>query len=262
MSILRTFLPAGVLCFLPAPAAGYTADVGQIAVATPKGTCNTINASDGYARVDVAVDDMIRAEGPRIPAAAAAPHDFRVAFILVTEQGKDATAAEVAKVEAYRTRFNGWFPWATDNRGSVDTTLGVRDCTTQADGGTTTDGGSGTPDGGKPQDGGTATDGGNPADAGVPDAGLGDGGTGDAGTPDAGIADAGLPDGGIPADAGTDCPGHSCDGGGTTDGGTGASAGSGCSCEAGGAGSASQGLVLLLALGLVVCLRRTTALRR
>jgi hypothetical protein len=127
----------------------------------------------------VEIADVIRAIGPRVPSAATAPKCLRVAFVLVAHQGHVATPAEIAKVDAYRKRFQSWWTFATDGRGFMDTSLtGPAGC----QGG---DGGVVIPD------------------AGV-DAGVADAGTTDAGRivePDAGQA---VPDAGtaVVADAG------------------------------------------------------------
>jgi uncharacterized protein (TIGR03382 family) len=141
--------------------------------------------------VDIA--DVIRAIGPRIPSSANSQKCLRVAFVLVAHQGHVATAAEIAKVDAYRSRFQSWWTFATDGRGFMDTALtGPAGC--QGGG---TDGGVVTvPDAGV-----------SVVDAGVPDAGT----AADAGTvvaPDAGS----TPDAGTTADAG-EVPGEIVDAG-------------------------------------------------
>ncbi|MBS1153538.1 MAG: hypothetical protein H6Q89_5236 [Myxococcaceae bacterium] len=126
--------------------------------------------------VDIA--DVIRAIGPRVPSAATAQKCLRVAFVLVAHQGHVATAAEIAKVDAYRQRFASWWSFATDGRGSMDTSLTgpTAPCQPSSDGGVVV------PDAGTP-----GVDAG-PADAGTPavDAGR----IADAGpqTPDASVA--------------------------------------------------------------------------
>lgn len=210
---------------------------GNPAVAMPRGTCNNLT---GFTRVDVTIDDVVRAMGPRTPADGQSPRNWRLAFLLVTEMGRDATPAQVAKVDRYRTRFASWFPAATGNRGSVDTTLGPWTC---VDGGLPPDAGTPKP----PEDGGVTTV---DAGAGAPDAGSGakDGGGEDAGTarPDGGVAsDAGAPgDAGV-RDAG---PGSSRDAGVGRGG-----AATGCSCHQ--PGSAPTPLVLLFALALLAARR-------
>jgi len=69
------------------------------------------------------VSDIEAVNGPRVPDAASAPHAFRVAFVLVTAHGNAATPADLAKLEAIRTRFSPYFAAATRYRGTVDCSL-------------------------------------------------------------------------------------------------------------------------------------------
>ena len=92
-------------------------------------------------RVDVSVDDIVRAEGPRVPAYPNAQNCWRVAFVLVVPPGETYRAADVAKVEAYRARWEQWFTWATDGRGTMDARVMGNGCVrvvTPTDGGTVT----------------------------------------------------------------------------------------------------------------------------
>lgn len=90
----------------------------------PTGSMNVT----GMTRVDVTVDDIIRAEGPRVPAYPNAQSCWRVAFVLVVPPGQTYSAADVAKVEAYRARWQTWFTWATDGRGTMDARLMGNGC--------------------------------------------------------------------------------------------------------------------------------------
>jgi hypothetical protein len=67
--------------------------------------------------------DVIAANGPRVPDAAAAPHVFRMAVVLVVPRGTTATAAELARLEAIRARYSSWFAEQTEGRGATDLTL-------------------------------------------------------------------------------------------------------------------------------------------
>jgi hypothetical protein len=69
------------------------------------------------------IDDIETVHGPRVPDAASAPHDFRVAFVLVTANGNAPTAADLAKLDTLRTGFVPYFATATEGRGTVNTTL-------------------------------------------------------------------------------------------------------------------------------------------
>lgn len=72
------------------------------------------------------VDDIERVHGPRVPDAAASPHAWRVAFVLVVPHGTGATAADLAKLGAIRARFPQVMTEATGGRGGVDVSLPSR----------------------------------------------------------------------------------------------------------------------------------------
>lgn len=71
-------------------------------------------------RIDLTVDDVIRAEGPRVPAAD--PCHWKGAMVLVYATGAPPNQAVIAKMVAYANRFEAFYDWATDGRGSVDMT--------------------------------------------------------------------------------------------------------------------------------------------
>lgn len=155
---------------------------GSASVPVAKGSSTTSMGT--MTKVDFTIDDIIRAEGPRNPAYPNTQRCFRAAFVLVSGQGKTASAADIAKVDAYRTRFESWFRFATDNRGTMDTRLNGLGCVVPP-----VDGGTGVPDAGVSSDAGTGFDAGTSFDAGTADAGVvADAGAGvDAGdVPDAG----------------------------------------------------------------------------
>lgn len=74
-------------------------------------------------RENISINDIIRAEGPRVPASAAAPKVFRMAFILVTKDGQAPQPGSVEKMERFRSRWVEYFSQATNGLGAVDTTL-------------------------------------------------------------------------------------------------------------------------------------------
>lgn len=101
-------------------------DHGSPAVAQQKGSTTTMSGT----RVDVSIDDIIRANGPRTPDVSSSQKCWRVAFVLVSEGTTPPTASDVAKLDSYRQRFSNWFTWATDGRGTMDTTLAGTGCGT------------------------------------------------------------------------------------------------------------------------------------
>lgn len=104
---------------------------GSPAVAMQKTATQQISGT----RVDVAIADIIRANGQRIPDHTTAQKCWRVAFVLVTEGNNLPSLQDIQKVEAYRSRFESWFTWATDGRGTMDTRLAGTGCTATPTGG-------------------------------------------------------------------------------------------------------------------------------
>lgn len=74
-------------------------------------------------RQNLTVNDIIAAEGPRIPSATASSKVFRQAFILLVQRGTAPSAAEVSKLNRIRQRWQEFFFQATDGLGSVNTSL-------------------------------------------------------------------------------------------------------------------------------------------
>jgi len=71
----------------------------------------------------VNLNQILAVHGARKPSVATSQKHFRVAFVLVTEPGKDATEAEVAKMNEWRALFARNFAIATGGRGAVETTV-------------------------------------------------------------------------------------------------------------------------------------------
>ncbi len=79
----------------------------------------TITAS----RVDVTVNDIIAAEGARVPSSASAKKKWKLAFIYFVEPGTNPDPAKVAKLDNIRKSWQSYFKRATGNKGSVNTIL-------------------------------------------------------------------------------------------------------------------------------------------
>jgi uncharacterized protein (TIGR03437 family) len=79
------------------------------------------------ARLDITVEDVIRAAGRRTPDATVAQREFRMAFVVIVpedaEPGSPAVAAAIAQVDGYRRAFEPYFTRATDGRARLVTTL-------------------------------------------------------------------------------------------------------------------------------------------
>jgi hypothetical protein len=70
---------------------------------------------------EVKLDQVVAVHGERFPSAAYSQKKFKVLFVLVTEPGKPATDADVAKMNEWRANFERTFYLATGGRGGVET---------------------------------------------------------------------------------------------------------------------------------------------
>jgi len=93
---------------------------GSASIPLSPGKTDTVSGT----RLDFTIDDVIRVEGPRQPASE--PCHWTAAFIVVHAAGKPPSATEIAKLDQYRTRWESFYLWATEGRGSFDTTLDNR----------------------------------------------------------------------------------------------------------------------------------------
>ncbi len=74
-------------------------------------------------RTDVAIDDVVRALGPRDPPVGEAPIRFRQAFVLFVEPGSAPDPESLAFVDGVRRDWEVFFGEATRGLGTVDTAL-------------------------------------------------------------------------------------------------------------------------------------------
>jgi hypothetical protein len=72
---------------------------------------------------EVKISQITQAHGPRNPSPANAQRKFKVLFVLVTEEGVEPTAEEVAKLNGWRALMEKNFALATGNRGRLVTTF-------------------------------------------------------------------------------------------------------------------------------------------
>ncbi len=77
---------------------------------------------DGVRR-DVTIDEIVRAEGRRTPDHTVAQRHFRFAFIVLTSEGVQPTAEQLAQVERYRSEFAAYFARVTGGRATAETRL-------------------------------------------------------------------------------------------------------------------------------------------
>jgi hypothetical protein len=72
------------------------------------------------ARVEVTVQNIIAAEGDRVPGFPVTQREFTGAFILVTLAGQGPTGSELARLESLRSQFTPFFNEATNRRATFD----------------------------------------------------------------------------------------------------------------------------------------------
>jgi hypothetical protein len=75
-------------------------------------------------RVDITIDDIVEAHGPRIPGARVAQQNFRYAFLLVHEAGQPPSAESLSKMEGFRGAFDEFFDEMTG--GGADAATGLK----------------------------------------------------------------------------------------------------------------------------------------
>lgn len=75
-------------------------------------------------RKTTSVAQIVERAGERVPDASEAQKDFRVAFILLSQQGARPSAATIEKVARHRDALVRYFSSATSRRGSLDGSLG------------------------------------------------------------------------------------------------------------------------------------------
>jgi hypothetical protein len=93
-------------------------DTSRIASSAP-----AIGVTFRGTRKDLTVNDIIAAEGPRLPDFLTSPKVFSQAFILLVRQGASPSSAELDKMSRIRRRWQDFFLQATDGLGTTDTTL-------------------------------------------------------------------------------------------------------------------------------------------
>ncbi len=93
-----------------------------------RGTGPTPNVTVSGTRQTVTINQIIQANGPRLPDASSAQKNFRAAVILLVRQGTQASPALLDKVTRYRLAWESYFAQSADFLGSINT--GLADQTT------------------------------------------------------------------------------------------------------------------------------------
>jgi len=74
-------------------------------------------------RRDYSIDNIIAAEGPRVPAAADAPKKFQMAVVLLTRNGEEPSVAALAKAQKFSKQVAKEFKRQTLRRGKLSTKI-------------------------------------------------------------------------------------------------------------------------------------------
>ena len=82
-----------------------------------------LNVTFSGKRVEVRVDQIVSANGSRLPNSVIAPKSFNFAFVLVVPKGATPTPEQVAKMDAIRRAWETFYPQATSSRGTASTSL-------------------------------------------------------------------------------------------------------------------------------------------
>ncbi len=86
-------------------------------------TSPRVGATFGGTRRDVAVEELITAEGRRTPDHTVEQRRYRIGFVLIVPAGTTPSAADLAKVERYRTEFERAWPRYSGGRAAMDATF-------------------------------------------------------------------------------------------------------------------------------------------
>ncbi|MGH2669080.1 MAG: hypothetical protein ACRDH5_08205, partial [bacterium] len=82
-----------------------------------------VGAEFGGERREIAIDEIVAAEGRRIPDHTVEQRRFRLGFVLIVRQGQPAPAADLDQLDAYRREFEAFFDRATQSRAAAETSL-------------------------------------------------------------------------------------------------------------------------------------------
>lgn len=74
-------------------------------------------------RVNVNINQVIQAEGPRVPSSKTSQKVFREAFIFFLRPGRKPTSQELEKLNRIRIQWQAWFENATGRHGKIETRL-------------------------------------------------------------------------------------------------------------------------------------------
>jgi len=102
---------------------GETFLVKAPSLASSPGRAPQLNVNFSGRRANVALDQIIAANGPRIPNSVIAPKNFNFAFVLVVPRNTSASTEHIAQLDRIRQGWEGFFAKATASRGTASTSL-------------------------------------------------------------------------------------------------------------------------------------------
>jgi hypothetical protein len=108
----------------PTDPGGGTVPPPDNAVCFRPGTDTPFNV-DGT-KVDVTIDDIIATNGARSPTFAASQKNFKMAFVILAQNGTTPSQAQVDQLEVYRAAWETYFAQETGGLGSADACIDLR----------------------------------------------------------------------------------------------------------------------------------------
>ncbi len=99
------------------------ADCMEGSPAIPAAKSGSPSTISGMYKHEVTIEDIVRAMGARVPAAADAPKHWNVAFVIINQPGVEPFPEQLTQLDTLRVRFQEWFEWATDGRATICTEL-------------------------------------------------------------------------------------------------------------------------------------------
>jgi uncharacterized protein (TIGR03437 family) len=89
----------------------------------PSSAFSQVGVSFSGNRRNIDVDEIVRAEGRRAPDVTVSQRHFRFAFILIVAQGTEPPAADLEKIETFRSRFADYYNRYAGAKAFAETTL-------------------------------------------------------------------------------------------------------------------------------------------
>lgn len=88
-----------------------------------RGSAPQIGVTFAGTRRAVSVQQIVAANGLRVPTPATSQKTFKMAWVLLTKNGEAPTAADLAKIETFRSAWSSYFSTHTEGLGAMDNTV-------------------------------------------------------------------------------------------------------------------------------------------